>query len=168
MKIIHEVKLVDYLNVQADNAWYNYCMPNVFASLQHVKLQINVRIFVTIWQIVIFTWQIYVSSNSMLRTTTFLKLFVVRFIQVPTSSWVCLRCLSNWYTTCVSCWFANLNGFVLYLFFAKKQQHNISIFLIKSLCYCLYILFRQTKGKLISLEYLTGHYIFWGDLYLMP
>ena len=28
-KIIHSLKLVDYLHVQADNPWYNYYLMNV-------------------------------------------------------------------------------------------------------------------------------------------
>ena len=29
-KIIHSLKLVDYLNVQADNPWYNYYLSRIY------------------------------------------------------------------------------------------------------------------------------------------
>ena len=35
-KIIHSLKLVDYLHVQADNPWYNYCLFYLFCTLRAV------------------------------------------------------------------------------------------------------------------------------------
>ena len=38
-KIIHSLKLVDYLHVQADNPWYNYCLVPV--TCPHRKKEVS-------------------------------------------------------------------------------------------------------------------------------
>ena len=47
-KIIHSLKLVDYLHIQADNPWYNYYLANSGdpnTVLQHVALLSGASLF---------------------------------------------------------------------------------------------------------------------------